>query len=93
MAVGARDPAARVHALAPEFELRVLRLDDFRPGLFMLEVVEPVTVLELVVVIILLDLFDFEAVVPRIEKRRLRSAVVFDVALGANERAHLLPGG
>ena len=93
VAIRARDAAAGVDALAPQLELRVLRLDDLGAGLGVLEVVEPRAVGELVLVVGLLDLLDLQAVVPREEQRLLRPAVVLDVALAADEGAHLLPRG
>ena len=71
-------------------ELRVLRLEHLGAGLGVLPVVEAVAVGELVVVVVALDLLDLQAVVPREEQRHLRPAVVLDVALAADERAHLL---
>ena len=72
-------------------ELRVLRLEHLGAGLGVLPVVEAVAVGKLVVVVVALDLLDLQPVVPREEQRRLRTAVVLDVALAADERAHLLP--
>ena len=90
MAVCARHSAARMDALAPHLEFRMLRLERLGPGLGMFPVEEPVAVGELVVVVGGLDLVHRQPVVPRVEKRRLGAAVVFDVALAAHEGTHLL---
>ena len=90
VAVGAGDAGARVDALAPGLELRMLRLQHLGARLGVLPVVEAVAVGELRVVVGRLDLLDLQALRPREEQRRLRPAVVLDVALAADERAHLL---
>jgi hypothetical protein len=87
---GTGDAAAGVDALRPRFELGVLGLVDGRAGLAVLEVHERRAVGELVLVVRHLDLLDLQAVVPREKERLLRRAVVLDVALAADERAHLL---
>src|SRR5262249_52334388 len=68
-------------------------LEDVGAGLGVRPVIEVVTVRKLERVVIALDLIDRQSVVPRIEQRRLRAAVVLDVALAADERPHLLPCG
>src|SRR5262245_60399867 len=58
----------------------------------MFPVVKAVPVRELVTVVVPLDLLDLQALVPGVKQRDLGAAVVLDVALAANERAHLLSG-
>src|SRR4030095_1218095 len=93
VAVGAGHTRARVDALAPRLELGVLRLENARARLGMLPVVEGRAVVEAEAVVVSLDLLDAEAVRPRKEQRRLRPAVVLDVALAAHEGATLLARG
>src|SRR6188474_1499445 len=93
VAVRARDAAARVNALAPCLELRMLRLQEVGARFSMGPVVKDVPVRKLVPIVVALDLLDSKSVVPWIEERRLWAAVVLDMALAADERAHLLPRG
>ena len=71
-------------------ELRMLRLEHRGAGLRVRPVVEVDAVRKLVGVVVALDLLDVQAVVPGVEQGRLRPAVVLDVALAADEGAHLL---
>src|SRR5688572_7835756 len=77
-------------ALAPELELGMLRLEHFSAGFGMLPVVKAMAIVELKTVVVALDLLDFQAIVPRKEESRFRATIVLDVALAADERAHLL---
>src|SRR5262249_62206499 len=84
VAVGARDAGARVHALAPQLEFRVLRLEDGRAGFRVLVIEEPGAIGEFRFVPELLDLPRPQALAPREGELHLRGAVVLDVALAAH---------
>lgn len=85
VAVRAAHPAPRVDPLAPQLELRVLRLEHLRPG----RRVRPVRPAHRVVV--RLHLLDLQPVVPRIRQTLLLPLeVVLHVALRAAHRTHLL---
>ena len=64
VAVGARDAGARVDALAPHLELRVLRLEHLGAGLGVLPVVEAMAVVERERVVVRFDLLDLAARCP-----------------------------
>src|SRR5690606_13265536 len=88
VAVGAGDAAAGVDALAPQFELGVLGLEDLRAGLGMGPVAEALGV------VVGLDLFGAQALGPGVgDEFAVALEVVFDVTLGADEGAHFLAGG
>ena len=85
VAIGAGDAGARVDALIPHLELRVLRLEHGRAGVG----VSPV--LELRFVVVGQDVLDLQPLGPRIDQPLLRSLeIIFDVALAADVGAHLL---
>src|SRR5262245_35959854 len=86
MAIGAGDAATRVYALAPCLELRVLRLEKLGSSGCM----SPVSMLGGLVVV-RLDRVGLEAICPWIGQQfSVALEIVFDMALAANEAAHLL---
>ena len=88
VAIGARHAGARVDALVPHFEFRMLRLEHRRAGLR----VRPI--LELLLVVVGEDVLDLQPVRPRIDQPLLRPLeVILHVALAADEAPHLLPRG
>jgi len=93
VAVGAGDAGAGVDPLAPQLELGVLRLQGRRPGPGVGPVGEAGTVGVGVIVVVALDLLDLQSVPPGKEEGGLGTAVVLDMALAADERAHFLPRG
>jgi hypothetical protein len=83
--IGTSDATAGVDALAPRLELGVLRLQHWRFGL----AVRPVP--EAGFVVVGLDLVGLQALVPRVRQHlTLALEVVLNVALPADEAAHLL---
>src|SRR4029453_3196451 len=89
MAVGARPGGSCMHALAPELEFRMLRLEYRSFGLRVLVVEEPGAVGKFGLVPEFLLVTRAQSLAPRKSKRHLRRAVVLDVALTADVRAHL----
>jgi hypothetical protein len=86
VAVGTGHAAAAVHALVPHLELGVLRLQHRRAGIR----VRPV--LEAGLLIVGHDVLNLQTLRPGVREALLRALeVVLDVALPADERAHLLP--
>ena len=79
--------------MAPELELRVLRLEDGGPRLRVDVVREGRAIGKLGLVPEGLDFLDLVPFGPGKRQRRLVSAVVLDVALPADERAHLVATG
>src|ERR1051326_1336984 len=85
MAVRAGPARARVNALIPQLEFRVLRLEDGRARVR----VRPI--LELRLVVVRLDLLDLYSLGPRVDQPLLGPfEIIFDVALPADVRAHFL---
>ena len=83
--VFASNTVAGVHALAPHFNLWMLRFQRVCLAVF----VHPIFPTHFVV--IGFDLLDFQAVLPRIRQQFFGALeVIFDVALCAHKRAHLL---
>ena len=58
VAVGTRDAGFAVRPLIPDFELWMLRFEDFGTGFCVLPVIEAMPILEFVVVVEGLDVFD-----------------------------------
>src|SRR5205085_7439300 len=88
MTVGARYAAAGMNALVPELELGMLGFEDRSAG-FRVGVVG-----EFFVVVIALDLFDAQPVVPGVgDGLLLAFEIIFDVTLAADVAPHFLPRG
>ena len=90
MTIGTGHTGARVDALRPQFELRVLGLEDGRARLLVAVVEERPALDELGLVPVSLDLFDLQAFAPRESQWHLRRAVILHVTLTADIRAHLV---
>src|SRR5262249_30689868 len=90
VAIGTGDPRAGVNALTPHLEFGMLRLQNLGAGLSMLPVIKSVSVGESVLVVMGFYLLDLQTFGPGEKQRCLGPAVVLDVALATDERAHLL---
>src|SRR5688572_25663447 len=93
VAIGTGHAGAGMNPLAPELKLRMLGLENLGAGLSMFVIVEPLTVFELCRVPVLLDVLRPQAFAPRKLERHLARAIVFDMALPADERTHLAARG
>jgi hypothetical protein len=82
-----------MNPLAPQLKLRMLSFENLGTGLRVLVIVKSLAIFELRGVPVFFDVLRAQAFAPRKLERHLAGAIVFDVALPTDERAHLAARG